>query len=78
MNGTRRKQIEEIKAKIEALRDDVDSVMQEEQDAFDNMPECLQASDRGEKAQEAIDALRARYNEGIAPAPKWKMGNHLP
>ncbi|MNR68597.1 hypothetical protein D3C85_1932520 [compost metagenome] len=45
-----------MKAELEAIRD-------EEQDAFDNMPEGLQQSERGEASEEAIrlidDALES-------------------
>lgn len=63
MNNERRKtistlisEVEEIIAKVETLRDD-------EQDVYDNMPESFQAGERGEKAQAAADALGEAANE---------------
>lgn len=45
---------EEIKA--EAI-DQLSEIRDEEQEAFDNLPEALQDSERGENMQDCIDAL---------------------
>ena len=45
---------EEIKA--EAI-DQLSEIRDEEQDAYDNLPESLQESERGENMQNCIDAL---------------------
>ena len=59
MNAKQRKELqgyanslEEIKRAIEEMRDD-------EECKFDNMPEGLQESERGEAMQEAIDNLES-------------------
>lgn len=57
MNANRRKQIAEVLNEIADLRSRIDSVKSDEQDAFDNMPEGLQQSDRGQKAEEACSCL---------------------
>ena len=57
MNKARRKKIEEIRDAISSLYDDLESVKIDEEDAFDNLPESLQESDRGESMQDAIDHL---------------------
>lgn len=64
MNKQRRKEIQEVSAKIEALRDllseikeETERIRDEEQDYYDNMPEGLQSSDRGYAAENAIDQL---------------------
>jgi len=57
MNAERRKQITAIKDQLDDLMADIESAQTEEQDAFDAMPESLQASERGEASQSAIDAL---------------------
>jgi archaellum component FlaC len=62
MNKDRRKTIEEIKARIEALSiedivTDIESVRDEEQEYFEAMPESLQGGEKGSKAEEAIAAL---------------------
>lgn len=49
-----------IEACIDDIRsayEDLEMVKDEEQEAFDNMPEGLQESERGDLMQEAIDAL---------------------
>lgn len=57
MNKERRAAIERIKNQLSELRDDLDSLKDEEQDAFDNMPESLQQSERGQLSEAAIEAL---------------------
>ena len=59
MNKQRRKSLETIMQTIESLREDLTSILEEEQEAFDNMPEGLQESERGEAMQEAIDNLES-------------------
>ena len=57
MNKTRRKAIDTLMARLEDLRLDVEYLQEEEQEAFNNIPESLQESEKGEKIQESIDAL---------------------
>ena len=64
MNKARRKALDELHARLEAvvegLRNMVVEISQhkdDEQDYFDNMPESLQNGERGEKAQSAVEAL---------------------
>ncbi len=52
MNADRRKRIVSL---LELLED----VINEEQEAFDNMPESLQSSEKGENSQSAIDAMES-------------------
>lgn len=54
MNKQRRKQISELMQKVSDLKEELDEVLQEEQDYYDNMPENLQYSARGETSEEAI------------------------
>ena len=54
MNKQRRKQISELMQKVSDLKEELDEVLQEEQDYYDNMPENLQYSARGENSEEAI------------------------
>lgn len=62
MNANRRKRIGAIWDKIEDLKAELESIMEEEQECFDNLPESLQDSERGDKMQEAIDALENAAN----------------
>lgn len=47
MNKNRRKRIQNICDQIEALREEFDAIIEEEQEAYDNMPEQLQESEKG-------------------------------
>ena len=64
MNNARRKQIEDVKARIaellslaEEIKTDVEAIRDEEQDYRDNMPESFADGEKGEKADTAIEAL---------------------
>lgn len=57
MNKIRRKQLDKIAAELEAIRDRIEALREEEQDYFDNMPEAFQDSEKGERTQEAISLL---------------------
>ena len=57
MNAQRRKRIQGIIDQIEDLKNDLESLMEEEQDCLDNMPESLQYSERGERMQSCIDTM---------------------
>lgn len=56
MNAERRKKIADATTILESVRDD-------EQSALDNMPEDLQQSDAGDKAQTAIVSLETAIFE---------------
>ena len=57
MNATRRKQLEKIADKLDELNAELESLRDDEQNAFDNMPESLQDSERGERMTTIIDYL---------------------
>lgn len=57
MNNARRKEIAKIVSEIERIKSDLEDVLMDEQMAFDNMPENLQYSMRGEDSQEAIENM---------------------
>lgn len=58
MNAQRRKAIAELNEQLYELLREVGELRGQEEDYFDNMPESLQYSERGEKAEEAIQALQ--------------------
>lgn len=62
MNNKRRAEIRKIHMVLETILSDIERVKDEEELAYDNMPENLQYSDRGEASQEAIDCLEEVYN----------------
>lgn len=64
MNRIRRKslrtilgQMDELSTVLEAVKEALQDVLNEEQEAYDNLPEGLQESDRGQQMQEYIEAL---------------------
>lgn len=57
MNKARRKALEKISDKLMELQVDLQYVHEEEEEAYDNMPEGLQYSERGDEMQEAISAM---------------------
>lgn len=57
MNKIRRKQLDKIAAELEAIRERIEAIRDEEQDYFDNMPEAFQDGEKGERTQEAISLL---------------------
>jgi phage shock protein A len=62
MNNERRKRIADVVSKLEEAKEELDSLRDEEQEAYDNTPESLQESDRGYAMQEAIDNLESACN----------------
>lgn len=54
MNKARRKSIQQIIDTLTDLKENVDLLREEEQEAYDNLPESLQESERGEAMSSAI------------------------
>ena len=57
MNKQRRKELAEIINLIEEARERLEAVRDDEQEAFDNMPESLQYSERGETMEDYISTM---------------------
>lgn len=57
MNAARRKKLEKVIDQISELQEDLQSLLEEEEEYRDNIPENLQESDRYYKADEACDRL---------------------
>lgn len=57
MNNPRRKRIDAVMSKLKKLTAELEAIKKEEEEAFDNLPESLQETERGEAMQEAIDNL---------------------
>lgn len=57
MNKQRRKLISDCIKEIENVKSNIEYILSDEENYFDNMPENLQGSIRGEEAEEAIDVL---------------------
>lgn len=54
MNNTRRKQLKTWTNKANQLKDELDSILLDEQDYYDNIPENLQGSQRASDSEEAM------------------------
>ena len=71
MNNARRKSITDLVQKIAEIKADFESLRDEEQEYFDNMPEALQGGDKGQAAENAIDQLETaidNLDEAISSA----------
>ncbi|MSS16793.1 hypothetical protein [Sodaliphilus pleomorphus] len=61
MNANRRKRLEKVIGRLTELMAEIDAVREDEQEAYDNMPEGLQYSERGEQMSDNIDTLDMSY-----------------
>ena len=57
MNKQRRQKIRDVRKEIENCKENLQKILDEEQDCFDNMPENLQGSMRGSDSEDAIDTM---------------------
>lgn len=57
MNKERRSWINQIISELESLKDDIENVGVEEQEAYDNLPESIQNSERGESMSDNVSDL---------------------
>ena len=57
MNKQRRKSLTEAYGKLAKVKESIEFLRDEEQEAFDNLPEGIQESERGEQMQEYVDSL---------------------
>lgn len=57
MNKERRKRLDEVINQLEELQAEVASIGEEEREAYDNLPESIQYSERGEQMSENADDL---------------------
>ena len=62
MNRIRRKALQEISNRIEAIMADLETLKEEEEEYRDNMPEGFYGSDRYEKAEEDCDSLQFAFD----------------
>lgn len=61
MNKERRKRLAEAFEKIGEVKEIIESVKNEEQEAYDNLPENFQNGERGEEMQGYIEMLDEAY-----------------
>lgn len=55
MNKMNRKQLSDLISRIETIHEELDEIKDGEEEKFDNMPENLQDSEKGEALSEIID-----------------------
>ncbi len=48
---------------IEDIKDDIEIILGEEEDAYDNMPDNFKSSERGEASEMAIELLEEAFEE---------------
>lgn len=64
MNKKRRKDLEEIAEELnKILATRLEALIDEEQEAYDNMPESLQSGSKGEKMSEVLDLLNSAKSD---------------
>jgi hypothetical protein len=62
MNAARRKALDTLLASFEGLKSELETLRDEEQDYYDNMPESFQSGDKGQAAETAVSALDDAIN----------------
>lgn len=67
MNKERRKRLTSIAEQISVLIDEAQEICEEEQDAFNNMPEGLQQGERGQLMEQAVTTIETAV-EGLEQA----------
>lgn len=70
MNAKRRFELKTAGDYLSKAKEIVDRVLDEEQDALDNMPENLESSPRVEKMEDAVDILEC-LAENLEDAVTW-------
>lgn len=59
MNKERRKRLSEAVQSLEVVLSSVEDIIEEEQEAFDNLPESLQEGEKGQRLEENVEDLEA-------------------
>lgn len=57
MNKSRRAELAKINTRCDEMRSELESLRDDEQNAFDQMPESFQAGERGQASENAISYL---------------------
>jgi hypothetical protein len=63
MNALRRKQIQTLVSELETIANALSELADEEQVAFDALPEGLQQSEQGQLSESAADVIRTASEE---------------
>lgn len=57
MNKKRKQQANDLKEQLCSIKIELERIAKEEENAFSNLPESLQESERGEEMEENVDCL---------------------
>lgn len=63
MNKDRRKRIEKALETLNEVQSELEDIKSEEEDYFDNIPENLQASEKAETSEAAINSLEEALSQ---------------
>lgn len=63
MNKQRRKKVEGVFDQLQAMIMELEEIRDGEQDAFDNLPEGIQESERGEQMEEYISQMKSAIDD---------------
>ena len=63
MNKARREELLDVATTLGEALDRLEEIRDDEQESFDNLPEGLQCSSRGESMQEALDQMDEWYDK---------------
>lgn len=63
MNKTRRKWLADVISQLEEKRDELWNIYEDEEMAYDNLPESLQESERGITMQDNMGTIEDAYND---------------
>lgn len=63
MNKARREQLDKLAIAIMDLKEQVEQVLSDEQEYYDNLPENLQSSTRAQTSEEAISNIEEAIGE---------------
>ena len=58
MNKKRRSVLRNINDRLSSIRDEIETVMDEEQEAYDNLPDGLRESDKGDQMADNVSELQ--------------------
>lgn len=63
MNKDRRKRLEDLAGQLDAIRSDIETIKDEEQEYLDNMPESLKEGEKGSNAEQVISSLEEAFDD---------------
>ena len=63
MNNQRRKEIKNLIEHIGYIKSELERIISDEENYYDNIPENLQGSDRAMTSEESIDSMNEALNE---------------